>query len=148
MSIFSQSIPRRNYGPFNPETAQAGSRNPLSAGTSGWSWRNPLNLIPFGIIALAVLSFVLMVAQDAKNAPPRDLATSALVTGQYVTATTDLPLYQRNRDGNYVHTGVLFGGLTVQVTGASAHGQWWRVPCGGGSSRECWVTAGRVLNRR
>jgi len=142
MSIFTQTLPRRSSAPFSSEAAQAGSRDPLSADVSGWSWRNPLNLLPLGFIVLIALSFILMITQTARSAPPRDVAAvTATVTGRYATATTDLPIYHGDAGGDFVHSGVLFGGVTVQVSGVSADGQWWQVPCGDGSDDACWVSA-------
>ena len=37
--------------------------------------------------------------------------------------------------------GTVQAGQTLQVTGKTANGQWWRVPCPAGEARYCWVTA-------
>jgi hypothetical protein len=42
------------------ERTPIGSRNPLTCEISGWSWRNPLNLLPLGLLALLVLSGLLL----------------------------------------------------------------------------------------
>ena len=39
---------------------QLGSHNPLSIDTSNWTWRNPFNVLPVGIVVLPVISLVLL----------------------------------------------------------------------------------------
>lgn len=44
--------------PFGRTQDNAGSHAPLTTDVSGWCWRNPLNLIPLGIVLLVLLSLV------------------------------------------------------------------------------------------
>jgi len=37
-----------------------GSHMPLSVNLSGWNWRNPLNVLPLGVLILVLVGVVLM----------------------------------------------------------------------------------------
>ena len=44
--------------PFGNGQDTAGSHMPLTNDVSGWCWRNPLNLIPLGIVLMVLFSVV------------------------------------------------------------------------------------------
>ena len=47
------------YGVFAGERTPNGSRNPITA-EGHWDWRNPLNVLPIGIIAIVLAALVAM----------------------------------------------------------------------------------------
>ena len=44
--------------PFGNDQDTAGSHMPLTSDVSSWCWRNPLNLIPLGIVLMVLFSVV------------------------------------------------------------------------------------------
>jgi hypothetical protein len=74
------------------------------------------------------------------------LPSGALVMGAgagYVGVSPDVegaPLYDGPGEA-YARVGQIPGGRSVQVTGVSADGAWWRVQCPDDVSGSCWITA-------
>ncbi len=48
------------YSVFAGGRAQNGSRNPIDA-EGHWDWRNPLNILPFGIVLIVLAALVSLV---------------------------------------------------------------------------------------
>ena len=42
--------------PIGTKKLSSGSHMPIDFGVQGWTWRNPLNLLPLGIVALLMIS--------------------------------------------------------------------------------------------
>lgn len=46
-------------GNLNDTVEPLESRTPISTDLDSWSWRNPFNVLPFGLIALVALAVIL-----------------------------------------------------------------------------------------
>jgi hypothetical protein len=63
---------------------------------------------------------------------------------QYVRPVSDVNIYNQP-DVNAGVIGLVAGGQTALVTGASPDGAWWRVVCPDGSVGSCWVPSAQAL---
>lgn len=46
--------------PIGDKRLSCGSHMPIDIGVQGWTWRNPLNLIPLGMLALFMVGIAHM----------------------------------------------------------------------------------------
>lgn len=46
--------------PIGDKKLRSGSHMPIDIGVQGWTWRNPLNLLPLGIVALLIIGIAQM----------------------------------------------------------------------------------------
>ncbi len=77
---------------------------------------------------------------EGSTLPEGGAAPVVVSTTEFVQAQVDVPVFDAPNAGAR-EIGMVAGGQTARVTGASPDGAWWRVICPDDTVGECWVSA-------